>query len=186
MIETNKREGIYSFIHTPLLTVAIHVFSAQHHNRTADPFSAHMVFLSFSTPPSSLLAADSDHKKDFYAHPLAAAIDENRNTAWWFRGNRAEVAFTFANPLCAFKSTLTRSGEFVNKYAIVSSAENPKTDPRRWELYGSNNNHDFVLLDARSDESFAYRLQRRTFSLNNAPKNYRYFKLQLCRNRPDF
>ena len=75
MIETNKREGIYSFIHTPLLTVAIHVFSAQHHNRTADPFSAHMVFLSFSTPPSSLLAADSDHKKDFYAHPLAAAID---------------------------------------------------------------------------------------------------------------
>ena len=72
MIETNKREGIYSFIHTPLLTVAIHVFSSQHHNRTADPFSAHMVFLSFSTPPSSLLAADSDHKKDFYAHPLAS------------------------------------------------------------------------------------------------------------------
>lgn len=68
----------------------------------------------------------------------------------------------------------------MNRYAIVSSAEKSKTDPRRWELYGSNNNHDFVLLDAHSDETFSYRLQKRTFALNNSPKNYRYFKLLIC------
>lgn len=99
VMETSKREGIFSFIQSPLLTVAIEVFSNHPLNRTTDPFLSHMTFLSFSTPPSSRLSADSDHRKDFYAHPLSFAIDDNRSTAWWFRGNSAEVAFTFSNPL---------------------------------------------------------------------------------------
>lgn len=105
IVETNKREGLYSFISSTQLIVAIEL-AAQHavHNHTTDPFIAHMVFFSFSSPPSSLLSVDSEHKKDFYAHPLSSIIDGNRRTAWWFKGGQADVHLTFANPLSAVTS----------------------------------------------------------------------------------
>ena len=74
-------------------------------------------------------------------------------------------------------------GEFVNMYSLVSSAEQAETDPRRWELYGSDNNRDYVLIDSRSDEQFSYRLQKRSFYLNNAPRNYRYFLFRIRAHR---
>ena len=105
IVETNKREGLYSFISSTQLTVAIEL-TAQHavHNHTTDPFIAHMVFFSFSSPPSSLLSVDSEHKKDFYAHPLSSITDGSRRTAWWFKGGQADVQLTFANPLFAVTS----------------------------------------------------------------------------------
>ena len=105
IVETNKREGLYSFISSTQLTVAIEL-TAQHavHNHTSDPFIAHMVFFSFSSPPYSLLSMDSEHKKDFYAHPLSSITDGSRRTAWWFKGGQADVQLTFANPLFAVTS----------------------------------------------------------------------------------
>lgn len=73
-------------------------------------------------------------------------------------------------------------GEYANHYTIASGSQFSKTDPRSWELYGSNNNEDFVLLDSRSDEVFSYRMEKRSFAINNKPKNYRYYKLRICRS----
>lgn len=73
-------------------------------------------------------------------------------------------------------------GEYTNHYTIASGSQFSKTDPRSWELYGSNNNEDFVLLDSRSDEVFSYRMEKRSFAINNKPKNYRYYKFRICRS----
>ena len=72
-------------------------------------------------------------------------------------------------------------GEYVNQYTIASSRLHDDSDPRSWEFYGSHNNIDFILLDSRSDETFSYRMEKRTFTLTNMPRNYRYFKLHVSK-----
>ncbi len=51
-------------------------------------------------------------------------------------------------------------------YALTSANDAPERDPRDWRLLGSRDNgKTWDTLDARSKESFAKRLQKRTFTL---------------------
>lgn len=96
--ETVKRGSFLTYIQSSSLTVAIHVFSFadSYRNVTADPFTAHLIFLTFRTPSSEQITINSDHRRDYPNHPVEMLFDESRKTSWWYSGEQAyvEVEFT--------------------------------------------------------------------------------------------
>ena len=106
-LETVKREALDRYFHSLSVTVAVHIswpVSPIHDNHTTDPFTAHLVFLSFETPTSKEMKLRSEHDMDFYAHPLNDAFDSNRKTEWWFKGHNADVYIEYHNPLYFWNS----------------------------------------------------------------------------------
>ena len=73
-------------------------------NHTSDPFTSHLVFLSFTSPTSNKFDYDSSHRNDYYSHPLSSLFDSDLKTEWWFKGNDAEISLSYSNPLYSFVS----------------------------------------------------------------------------------
>jgi hypothetical protein len=51
-------------------------------------------------------------------------------------------------------------------------------------LWGSNDGAGWISLDVRDDQSFAWRHQTRSFTVD-APQAYRYFRLEVKANHGD-
>ncbi|MFJ6738221.1 GH92 family glycosyl hydrolase [Streptomyces sp. NPDC091279] len=66
-------------------------------------------------------------------------------------------------------------------YALTSADDAAERDPADWTLKGSADGTAWTTLDTRTGESFAERLQTRTFDLA-APAEYRHFRLDITRN----
>ncbi len=78
------------------------------------------------------------------------------------QGQQAEVV--------SYLTTHTPIIQTLSGYALTSANDEPERDPRDWRLLGSTNGgKTWKTLDARSNELFATRLQRRVFVLTNAP-----------------
>jgi signal transduction histidine kinase len=64
-------------------------------------------------------------------------------------------------------------------YALTSANDEPGRDPRDWELLGSNDDgKTWTVVDKRVNELFTERIDRRVFTLTNAP-SCRLFRLQI-------
>jgi uncharacterized protein YjdB len=71
------------------------------------------------------------------------------------------------------------SGTFVvTQYTVTSANDAPDRDPRSWTLQGSNNNVNWTVLDTKTNEVFASRFQKNTYSISNTT-GYSYYKLQI-------
>ena len=81
--------------------------------------------------------------------------------------------------LANFTNPASRTVRVLSGYALTSANDSPARDPRDWRLLGSNDRGaTWQILDARRNETFAQRFQRRVFSLTNeAP--YFLYRLQI-------
>ncbi len=74
----------------------------------------------------------------------------------------------------------------VTEYAITSANNAQERDPKDWDLLGSNDEGaTWDVLDSRTGETFADRLQERSFSISG-PASYNIYRLEITavRNTP--
>lgn len=63
-------------------------------------------------------------------------------------------------------------------YSITSANDVPARDPKNWTLQGSNNGSTWVTLDTRTNQSFATRLLKKTYTVSNTT-SYAYYRLNI-------
>jgi signal transduction histidine kinase len=76
-----------------------------------------------------------------------------------------------------------RFGKVIHQYALTSANDFPQRDPTEWRLLGSNDGgKTWVTLDARKDEFFQERHQRKLFKIANE-KAFETYRLEVDRIR---
>lgn len=96
-------------------------------------------------------------------------VDGEASTKWLAFAATGWVEFDLDAPVRA------------SAYALTSANDFAERDPADWTLSGSADGADWTTLDTRSGESFAQRLQTRTFGLT-APAAFRHFRLEVTGN----
>lgn len=69
----------------------------------------------------------------------------------------------------------------VNGYTITSANDAPERDPRDWNLVGSNDGTNWVVVDSQTMQQFTGRKQTRQFNTNNNTA-YAYYRLNITAN----
>ncbi|KAK8811318.1 hypothetical protein WA158_003053 [Blastocystis sp. Blastoise] len=71
--------------------------------------------------------------------------------------------------------------ETINAYCVANSWESPATDPIEWQLFGSNNNQNWDLLDSQHDIYWTERSQRQCFYMYKQNKSYNQIKFAIMK-----
>lgn len=105
------------------------------------------------------------------AEGVAMLFDGNIVTKWYadkgFSGVfPCHIAWEYSSPLSMIS------------YKITSANDMPARDPKSWNLYGSNDGIDWILVDNQSNVTFEERRQTKTFTLMET-KTYKYFKFEI-------
>ncbi|TWR27185.1 hypothetical protein FPZ42_09155 [Mucilaginibacter achroorhodeus] len=66
----------------------------------------------------------------------------------------------------------------VVKYTITSANDVPARDPKNWTLQGSNNGTTWTTLDTKTNQSFASRFLKQTYTISNTT-SYAYYRLNV-------
>ncbi len=66
----------------------------------------------------------------------------------------------------------------IDQYALVSSLQDAKSDPRDWKLLASNDGKTWDVLDVRTNETFALRGQTKKYALASQPP-FRFYRLNI-------
>lgn len=66
----------------------------------------------------------------------------------------------------------------VKSYTITSANDVPDRDPKNWTLQGSNNGSSWTTLDTRTNQSFATRFLKKTYTITNTT-SYAYYRLNV-------
>lgn len=69
----------------------------------------------------------------------------------------------------------------VSGYSMTSASDAPERDPLNWALEGSNNGSTWSMIDQRTNEDFATRGLKRSFTVTNTT-SYRFFRLSMTNN----
>lgn len=97
-------------------------------------------------------------------------FDGNTGSKWFadkgFVNTFPYIAWEYANP---WK---------VKLYSLTSGNDMPIRDPKSWNLYGSNDVKNYVLIDKQENVVFEGRIETKDFKLLK-PANYKYFKLEI-------
>jgi hypothetical protein len=78
-----------------------------------------------------------------------------------------------------FGADVTRE---IKRYRMTSANDAQDRDPMDWTLQGSNNGTDFTVLDTRTNEAFANRLEVKELRVTT-PGEYRYYRLDITANK---
>jgi hypothetical protein len=70
------------------------------------------------------------------------------------------------------------SAAVVKSYTLTSANDVPNRDPRNWTLQGSNNGTSWTTLDTRTNQSFASRFLKKTYTISNTT-SYTYYRLNV-------
>jgi pimeloyl-ACP methyl ester carboxylesterase len=127
-------------------------------------------FQLWSADSPSEISASSENAPTWSAY---MAFDGASDTKWWNDngGSAGWLQYQFGGG----------AGWAVSRYALTSADNNPKRDPRAWRILASNNGHDWIGLDSRSDENFSDRLQTQRYQFDNATP-YRFYRLDISDN----
>ncbi|WP_019912456.1 discoidin domain-containing protein [Paenibacillus sp. HW567] len=99
------------------------------------------------------------------------AFDANPSTKWLITTNSGWIQYKFA-------TGVTQS---VTSYSITSANDVPGRDPKSWTLQGSNNGTSWTTLDTRTNEAFASRFLKKTYTFSNTTA-YAYYRLNISAN----
>jgi hypothetical protein len=66
----------------------------------------------------------------------------------------------------------------ITQYKLTSSANDAKTDPRNWELLGSDDGVKWAVLDARTNQAFSSRMQTKQYDISNETP-YWFYRLDI-------
>lgn len=99
------------------------------------------------------------------------AFDNSNATKWLAFSANAWIQFRFSN-----------SKKFaINQYTITSANDAPTRDPKNWTLRGSNNGTTWTTVDTRSNQTFASRFLKKTYTFTNTT-GYEYYRLEITSN----
>ncbi|KAI7258987.1 hypothetical protein KC345_g10418 [Hortaea werneckii] len=99
------------------------------------------------------------------------AFDANPSTKWLITVSTGWIQYKFA---AGVTQTAT-------SYSITSANDVPGRDPKNWTLQGSNNGTSWTTLDTRTNESFATRFLKKTYTFSNTTA-YAYYRLNVSAN----
>ena len=122
-------------------------------------------------PPAVTARGDNppDHTKDM-------AFDGDVNTHWLdLVVPNGSINYSWIQ--YAYPGTETH---YVTQYAITSASDAPERDPKDWRFYGVTEANTLTLLDARTNQTFASRLQKRSFAFANTSA-FRGYRLEITR-----
>jgi hypothetical protein len=169
-----RRSG--QIVHTPvdLAPVTLYHFRFHAENSAGSHWaeqSNSTTTLPLSTAPAGGFATASSA-----AASPEFAFDNDPATSWQTStGNPAgSIIYQFA-AAAAFKIT---------GYALTSSADLPARDPRDWQLFGSYDGVNWVLLDSRANQTFTSRGQTLEFGFANNTA-FRFHRLEITANAGD-
>ncbi|MDR0872081.1 MAG: discoidin domain-containing protein [Prevotellaceae bacterium] len=101
-----------------------------------------------------------------------------------FDGTTDSKFLTF-HAACWLQYAFSAGNAYVaNKYTISSANDEPRRDPKNWQLQASNNGTDWVTLDAQSNIDFADRQETKTFTFENDTP-YKTYRLNVTANHGD-
>ncbi len=95
-----------------------------------------------------------------------AAFDNDAKTVWLAHDDNPWLSYEFAD----------RARHGITQYTLTSGNLQPSTDPRAWQLQGSNDGKVWDTLDVRRNETFAWRYQTRVWSVRPS-QPYRMVRL---------
>lgn len=84
--------------------------------------------------------------------------------------------------------TLTLSddrAEVFNKYCIVTNWDTPRSDPREWEISGSNDDETYTTIKTETEVYFEDRLKSYCFYMPTSSVAYTFWRLTLKKARSD-
>src|SRR5260370_10625030 len=93
------------------------------------------------------------------------AFDGNEATAWWSGKTNGPVWLQYQFNGLAWPIT---------QYKLISST-NANTNPRDWQLLGSNDGSNWTMLDGRTNETFTVPGQMKRYAFSNHTP-YRYYR----------
>ncbi|QHW31019.1 alpha-1,2-mannosidase [Paenibacillus rhizovicinus] len=99
----------------------------------------------------------------------AQAFVNNSSTKWQTSGATGWIQYE-----------LKEAGA-VQMYTITSANDGQQQDPKSWELLASNDGTHWSVLDARTDEAFAWRQHTRAFAMNQA-EAFTFYRLHVKQN----
>ena len=70
------------------------------------------------------------------------------------------------------------TGAVVVKYTITSANDVPARDPKNWTLQGSNNGTTWTTLNTQTNQTFATRFLKKTYTFTNTT-SYTYYRLNV-------
>jgi hypothetical protein len=83
------------------------------------------------------------------------AFDNNLNSKWLTFSSTGWISYSFAQPVV------------ISKYSVTSGNDASTRDPKDWQLEGSNDGFNWTNIDARNEQDFSQRLQKKNYTLNN-------------------
>lgn len=75
-----------------------------------------------------------------------------------------------------------KQSAIITNYAITSANDEPKRDPKSWELLGSNDGENWEVIDKQSGQAFAKRFEKKEYTISNNTKEFLHYKLNITEN----
>ena len=120
-------------------------------------------------------SANADSENQQYQEGPEKAFDNNLDTKWYSTGGLSGDA---QQEFPAWVTVEYEEPVTTSQYAIVSGNDTPARDPKAWNLYGSNDGEEFLLLDAQTDVAFSNRIETKYFPLDEEV-SYKYYKFEV-------
>jgi hypothetical protein len=172
-IASDQRTVIFemsvTFQANELVTV---VLTPQLASGTIEPYQ-YQFMISGHLPDPPAVTARGDNPPD---HTKDKAYDGDANTHWLdLVVPNGSTNFSWIQ--YAYPGTDTH---YVTQYAITSASDAPERDPKDWRFYGVTTANTLTLLDARTNQTFASRLQKRSYTFANTSA-FRGYRLEITR-----
>ena len=106
-------------------------------------------------------------------------IDGRTDTKWY---SSAGLPWGYNHPFPIWFLLEHREPVAIDYYQLTSANDVENRDPKHWNLYGSNDNQEFILLDSQDDVVFSNRHQTKVFKLEQEV-SYKYYKLEILENK---
>ena len=102
---------------------------------------------------------------------MTQAFDDNSRTSWQALEANPSIQYHFSGG----------KSYTVGLYTVTSAGDSPQRDPKDWALQGSNDCSNWVTLDNRANETFAWRQYTKVYKAYNATP-YACYRLNIRAN----
>jgi alpha-L-fucosidase 2 len=131
------------------------------------------LILRFDDRPKPVITGSSGHKPSLPSEELAKSADGDVTTKWCVDMQGTAVVW---------QAEMPSGAPAVATYSLTSANDEPERDPRAWELAGSMDGTQWIVLDRRDDQpSFPQRGQTQTYSFENKTA-FRFYRLTFLKN----
>lgn len=124
------------------------------------------IYLDFDKSSSFNVTASSDNPA--YGEGIGKLTDGSADSKWYSGDGKPPFWLQWEYG----------TAKVVNGYSMTSANDVPNRDPKNWTLKGSNDGTQWTVLDTRTNEAFASRKLKKSYSFANTAA-YRFYKFDL-------